>query len=362
MNSPVACERPDLGARPPAPRGRVLVVDDEEPNRLLLRAPLEARGYEVEEASNGEEALRQVAARPPDVVLLDLMMPLLDGFQTCRRLKSQPATAPIPVLMVTALSERQERLLAIQAGANDYLAKPVDLQDLILRVGNAVQIKRLYDQVQAERERSERLLLNILPAPVAERMKRGETPIADAVPEAGVLLADLVGFTRLASTVGADHVVELLDEVFSAFDLLVERSGLEKIKTIGDAYLAAAGVPLPHPQPAHAVATLALALQTETQRFNENYGTSFRLRIGLSVGPLVAGVIGRNKFAYDIWGETVNVACRLCGAARPGEILLPAETASGLKEHFDLGAPSPVELKGLGLMQVRPLLGRHGAS
>lgn len=362
MNSPAVRDQPDLAARQHAPRGRVLVVDDEEPNRLLLRDPLEARGYAVEEATHGEEALRVAAARPPDVILLDLMMPVLDGFQTCRRLKSQPVTAPIPVLMVTALSERQERLLAIQAGANDYLTKPVDLQDLILRVGNAVQVKRLYDQVQAERERSEQLLRNILPAPVAERMKRGETPIADAVPEAGVLLADLVGFTRLASTVGADHVVELLNEVFTAFDLLVERSGLEKIKTIGDAYLAAAGVPLPHPQPARAVATLALALRAETQRINENYGTSFRLRIGLSVGPLVAGVIGRNKFAYDIWGETVNVACRLCGAARPGEILLPAETAWRLEERFEVGASRPVELKGLGLLQVRPLHGQRGSS
>jgi signal transduction histidine kinase len=127
--------------------GFVLVVDDEEQNRSLLRDPLEARGYEVAEAENGLLALQNIAARPPDVILLDLMMPKMDGFEVCRRLKKDPKTAHIPILMVTALSERGDRLMGIQAGANDFLNKPIDIQDVILRVGNAVYAKHLHDQL-----------------------------------------------------------------------------------------------------------------------------------------------------------------------------------------------------------------------
>jgi len=135
-------------ATQPAPgRGFVLVVDDEEQNRTLLRDPLEARGYEVDEAENGVQALQKIAARPPDVILLDLMMPEMDGFEVCRRLKKDSKTAHLPILMITALSERGDRLMGIQAGANDFLNKPIDIHDVILRVGNAVYAKHLYDQL-----------------------------------------------------------------------------------------------------------------------------------------------------------------------------------------------------------------------
>src|ERR1035437_3252538 len=166
--------------------GFVLVVDDEEQNRSLLRDPLEARGYEIAEAENGLQALQKIAARPPDVILLDLKMPKMDGFEVCRRLKKDPKTAHIPILIVTALSERGDRLMGIQAGANDFLKKPIDIQAVILRVGNAVYAKHLHDQLLVEQEKSERLLLNILPKPIAERMKKGETNIADGHADATV--------------------------------------------------------------------------------------------------------------------------------------------------------------------------------
>ena len=212
--------------------GCVLVVDDEEQNRSLLRDPLEARGYEVEEAENGVLALQKIAVRPPDVILLDLMMPNMDGFEVCRRLKKDLKTAHIPILIVTALSDRKERLMGIEAGANDFLNKPIDIQDVILRVGNAVYAKHLHDQLQIEQEKSEQLLLNILPKPIAERMKKGETNIADSHPDVTVLVADLVGFTTLSAHIDPEQIVQLLNEIFSAFDLLAEKHGLEKIKTI----------------------------------------------------------------------------------------------------------------------------------
>ena len=328
--------------------GVVLVVDDEEQNRSLLRDPLEARGYEIVEAENGLQALQKVAERPPDVILLDLMMPRMDGFEVCRRLKKDPQTAHIPILIVTALSERRERLMGIEAGANDFLNKPIDIQDVILRVGNAVYAKHLHDQLQAAQEKSEQLLLSILPRPIAERMKKGETNIADNYPEVTVLLADLVGFTTLSAHIGPEQIVQLLNEIFSAFDILVENHGLEKIKTIGDAYMVAGGLSVPHPDHAAASAELAINMQEEIERLNQQYNTSVRLRIGICTGPVVAGVIGRRRFAYDLWGETVNLACRLESTGSAGKIQIAESTWERLRHKYHFENKHRVEAKGFG--------------
>ncbi|MDB6018278.1 MAG: Adenylate/guanylate cyclase [Pedosphaera sp.] len=315
--------------------GYVLIVDDEEYNRTLLRDPLEALGHEVEEAANGMEAFHKIAVRLPDVILLDLMMPRMDGFEVCRRIRANAQTAHIPILMITALSERGDRLLGIQAGANDFLNKPIDLQDVILRVGNAMYAKHLRDQLQAEQEKSERLLLNILPKPIAERMKKGETNIADSHPDVTVLVADLVGFTSLTAHIEPAQVVLLLNEIFSAFDVLVGNYGLEKIKTMGEAYMVAGGIFNQRTDHVEACADLAIDLRHEMERFNRQNDTSIRLRIGISTGPVVSGVIGRQKFAYDVWGETVNLACRMEATAKVGRIQISGSAYQRLREIYE---------------------------
>jgi class 3 adenylate cyclase len=339
-------------------RGLVLVVDDDEANRTLLRDPLETHGYEIVEAENGEQALQKIAQRPPDVVLLDVMMPRMDGFEVCRRLKKDARTAHIPVLIVTALSERLERLMGIAAGASDFLTKPVDLQEVILRVGHAVHSKHLFDQLQVEQTRAECLLLNILPRSIAERMKRGEVNIADYHPEVTVLVADLVGFTTLAAHIGPDQVVYMLNEIFSGFDVLTEKRGLEKIKTVGDAYMAAGGLPLPRPDHVEAIADLALELMAEIDKFNSAYNTSIHLRIGISTGPVVAGVIGRWKFTYDLWGDTVNLACRLESLGHAGNIQVSDLTYERLKEKYRFDGSRSLEIKGRGTEIVHTLCNR----
>jgi len=339
-------------------RGLVLVVDDDEANRTLLRDPLEAHGYEIVEAEHGEQAVQQVEQRLPDVILLDVMMPRMDGYEVCRRLKKNGRTAHIPILMVTALGERMERLMGIAAGANDFLTKPVDLQELILRVGHAAQNKRLFDQLQAEQVRVERLLLNSLPAPIAERMKRGEVNIAEKHPDVSVLVADLVGFTTLAAHIGPDQVVYLLNEIFSAFDLLVLKHGLEKIKTIGDAYMVAGGLPTPRPDHAEAIAELARDLMADLDKFNRAYNTSIHLRIGISTGPVVAGVIGRWKFTYDLWGDTVNLACRLESLGQAGSIQVSETTYERLKSRYRFDGGRSFNIKGRGKENVYTLRSR----
>lgn len=332
--------------QPDAPRSLILVVDDEEHNRILLCDSLEARGYELIEAENGLIALDKIAARPPDVILLDAMMPKMDGFEVCRRLKKNPATAAIPILMVTALSDRKERLMGIEAGANDFLNKPVDVQDLALRVANAAYTKQLFDQLEFEKQKSDRLLLNILPKSISDRMKTGEVSIADNHEEVTVLLADLVGFTTLASHVRPEQLVSLLDEIFSSFDGLVEKHGLEKIKTIGDAYMVASGIPQARPDHAEVMAAFALEMIKELERFNLDYDTSIRIRIGIATGPVIAGVIGQMKFAYDLWGETVNTACHLEALAEPGSIQVSETTCDLLRDKFYFGARHTITPKG----------------
>lgn len=320
---------------PPNSAGYVLVVDDEEHNRTLLRDTLEARNYEVVEAEDGAAALALAERRVPDVVLLDLMMPRMDGFVVCRELKRNPKTAAVPVLMITALNERKERLMGIEAGANDFLNKPVDLQDVILRVGNAVYTKRLYDWLQEEQEKSEKLLLNILPKHVAERIKAGDTNIAEMYMDVTVLFADLVGFTSLAADIPVRELLTLLNEVFTRFDTLTAKHGLEKIKTIGDAYMAAGGLTRGHGDYGRGAVSLALDMQQEIARINSHYDTSIRLRVGINEGPVIAGVIGYSKFSYDLWGDTVNIASRLESLGQPEGIQICETIYERIKDSFE---------------------------
>jgi adenylate cyclase len=358
MSTETSTRHKPAAARALRCRGLVLIVDDDEGNRTLLRDPLETHGYEIIEAENGEQALLKVAQRTPDVILLDVMMPRMDGFEVCRRLKKDCRTASVPILMVTALSERMERLMGIAAGASDFLTKPVDLQELTLRVAHAAQAKRVFDQLQAEQEKSERLLLNTLPRAIAERMKQGELNIADQHPDVTVLVADLVGFTTLAAHIGPEQVVYLLNEIFSAFDVLAEKRGLEKIKTIGDAYMVAGGLPVPRPDHAEAIAELALDLEEEIEKFNCAYNTSIHLRMGISTGSVVAGVIGRGKFTYDLWGDTVNLACRLESLGEAGRIQVSDPTYERLKHKYRFDGSRTLEIKGRAPERVHTLCNR----
>jgi class 3 adenylate cyclase len=211
---------------------------------------------------------------------------------------------------------------------------------------------------EAEQERSQRLLLSILPEPIAARLKRSPTIIADGCPEVSVLFADLVGFTPLAGERPPEEVVALLDRIFSAFDELADRHGLEKIKTIGDAYMVAGGIPVPHPDPAAAVADMALDMLDAAGRCGREAGVALTVRIGIDTGPVVAGVIGRRKFSYDLWGDTVNTASRMESHGLPGEIQLTERTAALLGDRYELRARGEIDVKGMGPMTTWLLAGR----
>jgi adenylate cyclase len=207
--------------------------------------------------------------------------------------------------------------------------------------------------------RSERLLLNVLPASVAERLKREEGVIADAHDAVTVLFADIVGFTSLADRLSPAELVALLDRVFARWDVLAAGHGVEKIKTIGDAYMAAAGIPLPRDDHAEAIAELALAMRPEAERCGAEVGLPFEVRIGIDTGPVVAGVIGRAKFIYDLWGDTVNTASRMESRAPPGAIQVTERAQRRLRHAYELRARGPIDVKGKGTMNAYLLLARR---
>lgn len=218
--------------------------------------------------------------------------------------------------------------------------------------------KQAEDALREEQEKSEKLLLNILPKAIAERLKQNETTIAEYFPEVTVLFADIVGFTALSAVMNPIDLVELLNKIFSRFDLLCDRHGLEKIKTIGDAYMVVGGLPCPRADHAEAIAQMALDMQTEIARFNANNRKYFSIRVGIHSGPVVAGVIGIKKFIYDLWGDTVNLASRMESHGLSWRIQVSETTYKLLEHKYLFQERGIIDVKGKGGMRTYLLVGK----
>jgi adenylate cyclase len=343
-------------------QGDILVVDDLDENRELLSRRLARLGYSVLAVESGVRALESIALQPPDLILLDILMPDLDGFEVLKKLKSEPHSQHIPVIMLSSADQNETAVHCIELGADDFLPKPFNTTLLVARIESSLAKKRLRDQevaflkhLRAERDLSERLLLNILPYPVAQRLKQGERIIADSFPQVTVLFSDFVGFTKLASGISPSELVTRLNEIFSAFDDLCDQFHLEKIKMIGDAYMAVGGLPTPLETHATAAADLAMAMQQQLKI----HEPALQMRVGLCTGPVVAGVIGSKKFAYDLWGDTVNLASRMESLAPAGGILVAASTYECLRDQFDFHPGSVLSVKGKGQVLTYQLLSRR---
>jgi class 3 adenylate cyclase len=224
---------------------------------------------------------------------------------------------------------------------------------------NSRLLRALMGDLDAERAESERLLLNILPEPVAQRLKTDPGIIADRYESASVLFADIVGFTPLSETLTAEEMVEWLNEVYSEFDALVQKHGVEKIRTIGDGYMVAAGVPFPREDHAAAITRLALDIKSYFEALPPVHGHAANLRIGINSGPLVGGVIGTHKFQYDLWGDAVNTAARMESHGVPGRIQITAATHELIKDQFSCEPRGPIEVKGKGEMETWFVVGER---
>ena len=350
----------------------VLLVDDEEATVLLLRRTLSAARYvSIASTMNPREVLELHRKNRYDLIVLDLEMPDMDGFEVMENLKEIEMDGYLPVLVITA--HPGHKLRALKAGAKDFVSKPLDLAELVMRVHNMLEVrllhqesKGLYDRIVEEQKVSERLLLNVLPQSIAERLKgRPEVTadtftevIADSFPEATVLFADIVEFTKLSAGLSPQGLVAMLNEVFTDFDLIADNRGLEKIKTIGDAYMAVAGLPVATPDHAVRAAHMALDMLEAIDRFNARTGHALAVRIGINSGAGVAGVIGKRKFIYDLWGDAVNIASRMESHGVAGRVQVTQATRYRLSDVFRLEDRGIIDLKGTGPMNTWFLTGR----
>ncbi|HET8876547.1 MAG TPA: response regulator [Casimicrobiaceae bacterium] len=351
---------------------RVLIVDDTPLNLKLLGDLLQAKGYAVATANNGEEALARLAGEVPDIVLLDVMMPGLSGYDVCRRIRADKATSLLPVVMVTSLDPHEERLRGIEAGADDFLSKPINQPELLARVKSLLRIKALQDEVQRQtialREWNVRLEDRVR-GQVAElerlsQLKRFFAPaVAEAIVSTGeqsiltphrreicYVFVDLRGFTAFTDAAEPEEVQNVLGDYHAAMGRLIAEHEGTLDRFAGDGILVFFNDPFPIPEPGKRAATMALAMRTRFAELRARWqktGYDLDLGMGIARGYATLGAFGyEGRFDYTAVGRAVNLAARLCGEAKPGQILIDQRMRAALGDEFTADVIGPMALKG----------------
>jgi class 3 adenylate cyclase/HAMP domain-containing protein len=248
--------------------------------------------------------------------------------------------------------------LATFAATFDAMAESVERH--VTEVESAREtLQEQAESLEAERHRSEKLLLNVLPAAIADRLKDGEHNIAESYPEVTVLFSDIVGFTAMSQQIGAKQVVDMLNDVFGLLDKLAIKHGIEKIKTIGDCYMVVAGIPDRCPTHAQQIADFAMDMQQTLAEYSERSGRTLSMRTGMHTGTVVAGIVGSSKFAYDLWGDVVNVASRMESTSEPGRIQASDSVRVRLADDYDFEPRGDIDIKGKGIMHTWYLIGKR---
>ncbi len=482
-------------------RGTLLIVDDVAKEIALLTASLKKQRYRVLSALEGKTAMQLALDESPDLILLDIKIPGIDGYEICSQLKRHPNTADIPVIFISSISDAQGKVKAFQVGGADFIGKPFQVEEVIARIENQLNLRKLQHRLEEQnvrlqteikdrqrleeryrilfessldgifqtttngtyiavnpalarlygydstgdlmnavtnigeqlylqpgrregiktylqqhgevfgaesrvrrkdgskiwisenirvvrddrghpqyyegtvrditeqrklqsvlhhqRKHTERLLQSVLPKSIADRLKYAQQTIADSYDDVSVLFADIDNFTAFSSRISPTEQVKLLNQLFSDFDQLAEQFGLEKIKTIRDVYFVAGGVPDPKPDHAEAIADMALGMQAAADRFQDHLGEPFQIRVGISSGSVVAGVLGSKKFTYDLWGDPVNLASRMQSNGLPGKIQVSPATYRRLKDHYLFEERGLTKVYGMGEMMTYWLQGKR---
>jgi class 3 adenylate cyclase len=343
---------------------RILVVDDQRANVEMMAGVLKARGYEVLTALDGESALERVRAARPDIVVSDILMPGMDGYELCRRLRADGATALLPVVLVTSLDAQKERIKGLEVGADDFLSKPVNWEELFARVRALLRVKALQDELKGwnakleERVREqvaqlERLgrLKRFFPRPVAEAIAEGsEAMLEPHRREITAVFLDLRGFTAFTDRADPDEVMELLRAYHATLGQMVDEYGGTLEHFAGDGIMIFFNDPLPVENPAERAVRMAISLQqafTPISAAWARLGHEVGLGIGIAQGETTMGVIGfEQRWEYAAIGNVPNLAARLCGAARAGEILLDAQTEQDIGKIAESETVGPLNLRG----------------
>jgi adenylate cyclase len=352
-------------------KAKILVVDDKRANVLLLERMLSGAGYSGVTSTLDPNAVCDLHAKNRyDLIVLDLQMPGMDGFEVMEGLKRIETDGYLPVLVITA--QPDHKLRALRAGAKDFISKPFDVAEVLMRVRNMLEVRvlnvsirhkneeltKLFDQVVSERKVSERLALHVAPDSIAARLQARPDVTADSFAPATVVIADITGFADLPSPAAPEQLALLLDEIFTDFDQLATERGLRKIKTLGNSYMAVAGVPLPSGEHASQAAHLSLDMVDALGRFNERSGHTLQVRIGIDSGAVSAGVIGKRMYVYDVWGDAVNIACHMESHGVAGRVQLSESTRVLLDDRFLLEERGVLVVEGKGELRTWFVTGR----
>jgi adenylate cyclase len=346
---------------------KILVVDDTPRNVKLLADLLAVKGYDVITAASGAQALEQVRSTQPDLVLLDVVMPGMSGYEVCRRIRDDPATKMLPVVMVTALDPAEERIKGIEAGADDFLTKPINQPELLARVRSLLRIKALHDQVEeSNRTLEQRVAEQVKQLERLSRLKRffspqlaelilsggAEDPLKSHRREITVVFLDLRGFTAFAETAEPEEVMSVLREYHAEMGriILAHEGTLERFT--GDGMMVFFNDPVPVPDPAARAVRMVLAMQARLHALLAHWskrGFELDFGAGIAQGYATIGAIGfEGRLDYGAIGTVTNLAARLCGEAQPGQILISKRVLASVEELVDAEPVGALTLKGFG--------------
>ncbi|HIJ61671.1 MAG TPA: response regulator [Rhodospirillaceae bacterium] len=332
----------------------VILVIDDTPDNLKLMAGLLKDDYRVKIANSGEKGLAiATGSPPPDLILLDVMMPGMDGYEVCRRLKANPETEEIPVIFLTAMTSPEDETRGFAAGAVDYIHKPLSPPIVLARIKTHLKLRATLQEALRARREADVLLHVLLPKAAADEIREIGTVIPRRHEKVAVLFCDVVNFTAYCEKHSPEDVVSRLDTLFVKFEQVTRDCGLEKIKTIGDAFMAASGLLEEVADPLDAAIRCGLRLSSSS--IDADVG--WTVRVGVHLGPMVSGIVGQERYQFDIWGDTVNVAARMAGKGRPGSVALSGEMWALVADRFHGEALGDLELKGKGMVSVYQITG-----
>lgn len=361
---------------------KILIVDDRYENLLSLSKYLQKFDFSVVTAISGKEAIKKVEAEEFGLFLLDVQMPEMDGFELAGLLKSNDKTKEVPIIFLTAASDHKEfEVTGLQTGAVDFVPKPFDIVTLMLKIRNNLRYSynlkmivktneelvktnmlleksinysnELYAMLSKEKQLSDDLLLNILPGDVANELKQKGKAETKYFNNVTVMFTDFVAFTKAAEKFSPHELVNELDTCFKAFDTIISKYQIEKIKTIGDAYMVVSGLPIPNSHHAEDMINAAKDINKYMSNRRTQLGDkTFEIRLGMHSGSVVAGIVGKKKFAYDIWGDTVNIASRMEHGSEPGKINISHSTYELIKNRFHCSYRGEIEAKNKGNLSM----------
>lgn len=337
---------------------KVLVVDDDPLNVDLLEQALEEMGHATIAARDGQQALQAAFQHAPDLILLDVMMPILDGFEVLKQLKSRPPACDIPVIMISAMDDMNSVVRGIRMGAEDYLPKPFNEVLLRARIDACLEKKRLRDreaahvtEIERQRRRADDLLHVILPPQIVAELKSRDAVTPILYPDVAIVFADVVGFTSYCNQLPPQEIVDQLQRMVRVCEELALHHGLQKIKTIGDAFMAAAGIFEPLDNSVLASVRCGLDMLRATAEATGGW----KLRVGIHVGPVMGGIVGHRQYLFDVWGDTVNLAQRVESHGVAGTVNLSAEAWTRVAREFPDASSLVLEVKGKGWMELRSI-------